>query len=78
MSEIDDVPAREKAAAASDGWTAPLPEKIPQPTFWPAAMALGTVLFLFGVVTLWPVSLSGLALIAVSLSKWIGELADGD
>jgi len=57
-----------------DGWKKPLPDHAPRPTFWPAALALAITLVLLGPVTLMPVSLVGLALAAVALVGWMGEI----
>ena len=59
---------------ARSGWLIPQPEKIPQPTYWPIVMALGTIMGLAGIVTAWAVSAVGLALLALGLGGWIGEI----
>lgn len=56
------------------GWNKPLPETLPQPTYWPAFLALGIVLLLWGVVTVIAISIVGLVVIAVSLYGWIGDI----
>jgi sensor domain CHASE-containing protein len=56
------------------GWTRVPDEKIPRPTFWPAALALGTVLMFWGSVTSWIVAAVGLILLAVSVAGWLGEM----
>lgn len=58
------------------GWNVPQPAKVPQPTFWPAAMALGINFAFFGIVTSWAFTVAGVALFALSLGKWIGELVN--
>lgn len=56
------------------GWN-PVPnEDMPRPTFWPAALALGGVLLLWGFVTSWVVVGMGLVLLAVSIAGWLGEM----
>ena len=55
-------------------WLTPQPEKIPPPTYWPVVMALGTIMGLAGIVTAWAVSVVGLALVALGLGGWIGEI----
>ncbi|HUA36170.1 MAG TPA: hypothetical protein VMA09_21360 [Candidatus Binataceae bacterium] len=55
-------------------WNIPQPAKLPNPTFWPAAMALGINFAFFGVVTSWAFTIVGAGLFALSLGKWIGEL----
>jgi sensor domain CHASE-containing protein len=56
------------------GWTRVPGEEIPEPTFWPAALALGTVLLFWGSVTSWIVAAVGLILLAVSVAGWLGEM----
>jgi hypothetical protein len=56
------------------GWTRVPDEKIPQPTFWPAALALGAVLLLWGLVTSFIVATIGLTLLAVSIAGWLEEM----
>jgi hypothetical protein len=56
------------------GWTRVPDEKIPEPTFWPAALALGTVFLFWGSVTSWIVAAVGLILLAVSVAGWLGEI----
>ncbi|HEX3344498.1 MAG TPA: hypothetical protein VHS09_07980 [Polyangiaceae bacterium] len=57
-----------------EGWNRPRPELIPRSTAWPAAMALGVMLFAWGLVTS-PIVLGvGGVLFAVSLAGWIGEI----
>ena len=57
-----------------DGWSAPLPERIPRPTYWPAIMALAIAFMLFGIVTSWAFTAVGFVMFVLSLAKWIGEL----
>jgi hypothetical protein len=56
------------------GWKNPMPQRLPRKTYWPAMLALGVTIALLGPVTIWPVSLAGLALAAAALIGWIGEL----
>lgn len=67
--------SRDKGSSMIDSWTAkPLPERLPRPTFWPAALSLAVTLVAFGVVTSWIISLVGLALFVVSATGWFMEL----
>lgn len=61
-------------SAPLPGWNVPKPERLPVPTFAPAIMAMGIVLFAMGVVTAWYVSLVGLGIFAVATWRWVGEL----
>ncbi len=56
------------------GWNRPLPERLPRPTYWPAALALGATMALLGPVTLMAVTIAGACVAAVALAGWIGEI----
>jgi hypothetical protein len=56
------------------GWVRVQPEKMPEPTFWPAALALGAVLLLWGLVTSFIMTATGLTLLVVSLAGWLREM----
>ncbi len=60
------------------GWSTPLPEKTPPPTYAPAFLALGITFVLFGVVSSYVFSAAGFVLMVVSISKWVGELLHGE
>jgi hypothetical protein len=60
------------------GWSTPLPEKNPEPTYAPAFLALAITFLLFGVLSSYVFSAAGLVLMAVSISKWVGELLHGE
>lgn len=63
---------------SEDGWSSPLPEKLPPPTYAPVFVALGITFLLFGVVSSYIFSAAGAILIAASMAKWIGELMHGE
>jgi hypothetical protein len=64
----------EELPSIRTGWT-PVPhEKIPEPTYWPAALALGTVLLLWGLVTSFIVAIVGFILLGSSIAGWLGEM----
>jgi hypothetical protein len=67
MSEKQKTPLR-------PGWIRVPDEKIPNPTFWPAALAMGAVLLLWGAVTSFVVAAIGFVLLAVSITGWLGEI----
>jgi hypothetical protein len=60
--------------APRPGWTALPPEKGPEPTYWPAALALGTVLMLWGLVSSLILTAAGLLLMAASAVGWLEEM----
>jgi hypothetical protein len=56
------------------GWNRPKPDLISAPTVWPAGLALGTMFLAWGLVASAIILVFGLALFAISLGGWIGEL----
>ena len=67
----------EDAASPSDRRQAGVDEPeihLPAPTIWPAACALGITLVMFGFVTSHWFGIAGLALMAVAIARWIGEV----
>lgn len=59
-----------------EGWSRPQPDKLPLPTFTPAIMAFGIVLFAMGLATTWYVCVAGAAVFAVAAWRWVGELQE--
>jgi hypothetical protein len=57
-----------------EGWSRPKPEVLAKPTWWPAALALGATLFVWGLVTSFIILAIGLAASAISLAGWIGDI----
>lgn len=57
-----------------EGWSEPLPGRLPVPTYAPAIMAFGTILFAMGLATTWYVCLIGSIVFAVAAWRWVGEL----
>jgi hypothetical protein len=56
------------------GWNRLRPEKLPEPTAWPAALALAVTLMLWGFVSSLISTGVGLALFVVALAGWIGDI----
>jgi hypothetical protein len=52
----------------------PAESEAPRPTYAPAAMAMGVMMLLWGVTTMWIMSLAGAGLIVWSLWTWIEEI----
>ncbi len=46
---------------------------LPAPSLWPAILAAGITLLLFGVLAGWPFSLVGALLMVAALIGWVGE-----
>lgn len=55
-------------------WSEPKPAYIPRPTYFPVLTALGIVLLLMGIVTMWVFSIVGFVLFVVGLIGWVFEL----
>jgi hypothetical protein len=62
------------AGRTREGWSVPRPERTPRRTLWPAAAALGIVLFFWGIVTAYLIAGVGLVLLGVAVLGWIGEV----
>lgn len=75
MTAIDDG-----AAAATHqrrlrlGWSRPKPETIPEPTYWPATIALGIAFIMWGIISNIFVFGMGLILFVTGMAGWIGDL----
>ena len=81
MEDISLTPQQQEPAGpatSQPGWQTPQPETLPLPTYWPIVMAAGVVLILWGTVSTFIISLVGLAMFAVALAGWIGDLRHGD
>ncbi len=46
----------------------------PQPTYAPAAMAVGIMMLLWGITTMWIMSVAGLGVMSWSLWMWINDI----
>jgi hypothetical protein len=56
------------------GWK-PLPyERLPQPTYFPSGLAMGTTFIFWGVITSWVIFAVGISLFTASLAGWIYEI----
>ena len=56
------------------GWSPAKPAHLPRRTLWPAVAALGIVLLMWGVVTVYMIAAVGVVLVGVATLGWIGEL----
>ncbi len=61
-------------SSAPGTWHAPLPAITPEPTYAPAALALGVSLGAWGVMTHWIMTLTGAALAVWALAQWFGAI----
>jgi len=69
--ESHELPAPAAPQYDRSDWNKPLPEIIPPPTYAPAFFASGIVLMVWGPLTIWLVSLVGVAFIIGSLIAWV-------
>ena len=58
-------------STGTEHWNKARPLQLPKPSYWPATLALGNTLLLWGILTMWIVSMVGLVFCAVALSGWI-------
>ncbi len=65
-----------KAAPVPDhsDWNPALPAKVPKPTQWPAALALGATFILWGLASSPIITGVGLVLFIISLTGWIQDI----
>ena len=56
------------------GWSRPRPERLPEPTVWPVALALAVTLIVWGLVCSLIITAIGLALFIAALAGWIGDI----
>ena len=49
-------------------------EELPQPTIWPAALALGLVSAAFGMITVGIFFYAGVALVVLAIVGWMRDL----
>lgn len=73
-SQHDVLAAQSLAGARIPGWNRPTPDRLPVPTFAPATMAMGIVVFAMGIVTAWYVCVVGAMVFAVATWRWVGEM----
>ena len=70
--------AEQKPAGSSaplrHGWNEPRPEHLPEPTAWPAAVALAVTLVLWGFVSSFFITGVGVVLFVAALAGWVGEI----
>lgn len=56
------------------GWEQIPHERLPNATYFPAGLAMGTALIFWSLVTSWVIGVVGLGLFAAALAGWITEL----
>jgi hypothetical protein len=50
------------------------PEKLPEPSYWPFFMALGLAFAGWGLLSTWLISVGGLIIFVIAMSRWINRL----
>ncbi len=71
---MSNAPETPNPAPDRVGWSKPLPEVIPPPTFCPVFFSAGIVFLAWGPLTSWVLSAVGFGLIILALRIWLGEL----
>ncbi len=61
-------------APAPAEWTVLPPKKLPEPTVWPAMLALAITFLVWGLVTSLIITGIGLALFATAMAGWIRDI----
>jgi hypothetical protein len=56
------------------GWSQPRPEKLPEPTAWPVALAFAVALILWGLVSSLILSGVGLGLFITAMTGWVADI----
>jgi hypothetical protein len=56
------------------GWHVPEHLELPEPTYWPAVLALGITFIAWSFVTSYIIFVVGLILFALALAGWIGDI----
>jgi hypothetical protein len=77
MSDRDedrDPTPEDGAGVIKKGFVALHAEPLPKPTFWPATLAFAVTFLLWGIVTTPMITAVGVALLALSLAGWIGDI----
>lgn len=57
-----------------EGWSRPSSDLVPRPTPWPAALAGGIALTMWGFIASPVMCFTGIVVFGVSLAGWIGEI----
>jgi len=56
------------------GWAVLPPEKLPEPSIWPATLAVAITFLVWGLVTSLIITGVGLAMFALALAGWIRDI----
>lgn len=67
-------PHHSASEPAQTGWYPAQPDKVPDPTLWPAAFALGSSFCLWGLVSSMIITWVGVGLFIISLLGWIRDI----
>ena len=52
----------------------PLPERLPRPSYAPPLLAVGLMFLVWGAVTTWIISATGILITTLGCLRWIGDL----
>lgn len=62
------------AVVPGEDWHPAPPEHVPGPSVWPPAVALGSTLLVWGLITTWILSAVGGLVFAIAVFRWIQEI----
>lgn len=71
---MKETPQNRGPGSGYAGWNQPKPEIIPEPTIWPASLALAVTLSLWGLASSLLISAIGLCLFIIAMAGWIGDI----
>jgi len=63
-----------EAPVSRKGWEKVPHERLPNATYFPAGLAMGTTFIFWGLITSWVIVAVGIALFAAALAGWITDL----
>ena len=61
-------------ATKPDEPTKAKPEKLPTPTYWPFFLAMGILFMVWGLLTIWIITIAGFIVFVITLAAWINIL----
>jgi hypothetical protein len=59
---------------ANEKYVKALPERMPEPTYWPFVFAVSLLFLGWGLLTIWVISAAGIIGMIISIRGWIKDL----
>jgi hypothetical protein len=75
-SLAEEIPPGYELVEVPPGWRILPKARLPRPTYWPPAMAAAFMFILWGIVTSWILTITGVVLLIFSIMGWTGDLID--